>query len=415
MAVIKPFYGIRPTEDKVRRVACKPYDVLNSAEAREEVSGNPDSFLHVIKSEVDLPEDIDIHSQQVYEKARENFLDMMERGVLKKEAKPCYYLYQQIMDGRKQTGLITCSSIQDYENDIIKKHEYTRPVKENDRINHVKTSGLHSGPVFLTYKDVSVIDELVESIKYSKSPVYDFVAEHDIQHTLWLVDNNEDIATFSKLFNEQVPCTYIADGHHRAASAYKVGRKLKEENSEHKGDEEYNYFLSVLFPANQLHIIDYNRVVKDLYGHTKEAFIAEVEKVFEVSQNVGAYRPEALHHFGMYIDRQWYHLKAKEGTYNDNDPIGVLDVSVLQDNLLTPVLGIDDPRTNDRLDFVGGIRGLGELEKRVDSGDMVVAFSLYPVSLKQLMDISDSGNVMPPKSTWFEPKLKSGMVVHELQ
>jgi uncharacterized protein (DUF1015 family) len=414
MAIIRPFYGVRPVEDKVSQVACKPYDVLNSSEARSEVVGNPDSFLHVIKSEVDLPENVDTHSQAVYQKARENFLDFLDRGVLIKESKPCYYLYQQIMDGRKQTGLISCSSIEDYENDVIKKHEYTRPVKENDRINHVKISGIHSGPVFITYKDVDSIDRLVERIKGEKGPVYDFVAEHDIQHTLWIVDNDADIAVFTELFNLEVPCTYIADGHHRAASAYKVGRALREDNEGHNGDEEYNYFLSVLFPANQLHIIDYNRVVKDLNGHSKEDFMDELRKVFDVEVNDGSYYPEALHHFGMYIDGQWYHLKAKSDNFNDNDPIGVLDVTILQDSLLTPILGIDDPRTNDRVDFVGGIRGLGELEKRVNSGEMAVAFSLYPVSLKQLMDISDSGNVMPPKSTWFEPKLKSGVVVHEL-
>ncbi len=415
MADIRPFFGVRPEESIVAEVACKPYDVLNSAEAREEVKDNQNSFLHVIKSEVDLSEDVDIHSQQVYDKARENFMNFMSKGVLKKETKPCYYLYQQIMDGRKQTGLISCSSIEDYEKDIIKKHEYTRPVKEQDRINHVKTSGIHSGPVFLTYKDVDEIDALVERIKGEKAPIYDFHAEHGIQHTLWIVDNDGDINKFTELFASRVECTYIADGHHRAASAYKVGKALRDENNGHEGNEEYNYFLSVLFPAKQLHIIDYNRVVKDLNGLSEESFIEAVALKFDIAAHEGPYSPEGLHHLGMYLGGQWYHLCAKEGTYNDNDPIGVLDVTILQDNLLTPVLDIDDPRTNERIDFVGGIRGLKELEKRVDSGEMAVAFSLFPVSLKQLMDISDSGNVMPPKSTWFEPKLKSGLVVHELQ
>ncbi len=414
MAIIKPFKGVRPSKDHVADVASKPYDVINSAEARVEVQGKPHSFLHVVKSEVDLPEDIDVHTQQVYDKAKENFDKLVTDGIMFDENSDCYYLYQQIMGSHKQIGIIACSSIEDYENDIIKKHEFTRPVKENDRINHVKTTEIHSGPVFLTYPEVPAIDTIVNNYTGNNSPEYDFTADDGVQHTLWVVNDENIINQLTQHFNNDVPATYIADGHHRAASAFKVGKEKRDNNSNHNGTEEYNFFLSVLFPANQLSIIDYNRVVTDLNGLSNDEFLSKLEEKFTV-ENVGSnqVKPTRLHEFGLYLNNNWYKLAAKEGTYT-NDPIGILDVTVLQDNVLTPILNITDPRTDDRVDFVGGIRGIGELEKRVNSGDMVAAFSLYPVTIQQLIDISDSGNVMPPKSTWFEPKLRSGVVVHRL-
>lgn len=415
MAQVRSFKGVRPKKEHVAEVASKPYDVLNSAEARIEVQGKPHSFLHVVKSEVDLPEDIDVHTQQVYDKARDNFNKLVADGIMFDEPSSSYYLYQQIMNGHKQIGLIACSSIVDYEEDIIKKHEYTRPVKENDRINHVKTTGIHSGPVFLTYPEVPAIDETVRLIIGSKDPEYQFTADDGVEHTLWVVDDTTDINKLTNLFKDEVPATYIADGHHRAASAYKVGKEKRDNNPSHTGDEEYNFFLSVLFPANQLSIIDYNRVVTDLNGLSKEDFFFKLQEKFDIEEvGLEQVKPSKLHEFGMYIDKTWYRLLAKPGTYSDADPIGILDVTILQDNVLTPILNITDPRTDDRVDFVGGIRGLGELEKRVNSGDMVAAFALYPVTIQQLINISDSGNVMPPKSTWFEPKLRSGVVVHRL-
>ena len=407
MAKIRPFEALRPQPQLAKQVASKPYDVLNSAEAKTEAVGNAFSFLHITKSEIDLPETVDIHAQQVYDLALENLNAFVQRDVLFKESKPCYYIYQLIMDGRAQTGLVCVSSIDDYNNDIIKKHEFTRPEKEQDRINHIKTSGAQTGNVFLAYRNQTSIDAIIDKHKTTKNPVYDFTAEDGIQHTVWAVSDSETIQQITDLFETQVPCTYIADGHHRAASAAKVKLALGE-----KATPAADYFLTTLFPSNQLHIMDYNRVVKDLNGQAAHAFIAALSEDFDVKVTEGAYKPSSLHSFGMYINSKWYVLTAKPGTYNDADPIGVLDVTILSNNILSKLLDIKDQRTDKRIDFVGGIRGLGELEKRVDSGEMAVAFSLYPVTIDQLFNIADAGEVMPPKSTWFEPKLRDGLLTH---
>jgi len=407
VATIQPFKALRPQAQFAKQVASRPYDVLNSAEAKIEAQGNPNTFLHITKSEIDLPEDTNPYSNAVYEKAKENLSAFIKRDVLFRENKACYYIYQLVMNGRTQTGLVAVSAVADYENDIIKKHEFTRPDKEQDRINHITISGAQTGNVFLAYRDVAEIDQLINKWKTTKNPVYDFVADDDIQHSIWIVNDDSTIQQISDIFTQQVPATYIADGHHRAASAAKVKNTLGD-----KATESANYFLTTLFPANQLYIMDYNRVVKDLNGLTTEGFLEKISASFDVTK-VGntAYRPEALHQFGLFIEDTWYSLTAKPGTYT-NDPIGVLDVTILQNNLLDPVLGIKDQRTDKRIDFVGGIRGLQELENRVKSGEMKLAFSLYPVTIHQLFDIADSGNVMPPKSTWFEPKLRDGLLTH---
>jgi uncharacterized protein (DUF1015 family) len=406
MATIIPFKALRPSPALAARVASRPYDVLNSKEAREEAAGNPDSFLHVTKSEIDLPADIDTHAQVVYDKAKENLQSFIQKGILLQEAKPCYYIYRLIMNGRHQTGLVCGSSVDDYEKDIIKKHEFTRPDKELDRINHMKTIGAQTGNVFLAYRNVGEIDALIEGWKNAHAPLYDFVAEDGISHTIWVVDEESAIQAISNLFATKVPFTYIADGHHRAASAAKVRKALGEGAS-----KEADYFLTTLFPAAELHILDYNRLAHDLNGASVEEFLNSLQKDFFVGKVDKPFSPAMLHQFGMYLDGSWYQLVAKEGTYT-NDPIGVLDVSILQNNVLDKLLAIKDPRTDKRIDFAGGIRGLGELEKRVNNGEMKVAFSLYPVSIQQLFDIADSGNVMPPKSTWFEPKLRDGLLTH---
>jgi uncharacterized protein (DUF1015 family) len=407
VATIKPFKALRPQAQFAKQVASRPYDVLNSAEAKIEAQGNPNTFLHITKSEIDLSEDTSQYSAEVYEKAKENLSAFIKRNVLFLEDKECYYIYQLIMNGRKQTGLVAVSSVEDYENGIIKKHEFTRPDKEQDRINHIKTSGAQTGNVFLAYREVAELDSLIEKWKSTKNPVYDFIADDEIQHTIWIVNDDSTIQQISDLFTQKIPATYIADGHHRAASAAKVKHALGD-----KATDASNYFLTTLFPANQLHIMDYNRVVKDLNGLTKDDLLKKIGEKFDVTP-IGpeAYRPEKLHQFGMYIEGSWYQLTAKEGTYSP-DPIGVLDITILQNNLLEPILGIRDQRTDKRIDFVGGIRGLQELENRVKSGEMQVAFSLYPVTIHQLFDIADSGNVMPPKSTWFEPKLRDGLLTH---
>ena len=409
MVTIAPFKALRPDASLAKQVASRPYDVLNSKEAKTEALGNPNSFLHITKSEIDLAEDIDIHSTAVYQKAKENLDAFKSRGILFQENKSCYYIYRLIMDGRSQIGLVCVSSVNDYENDLIKKHEFTRPEKEKDRIDHMLTIGAQTGNVFLAYRNVDELDALISNWVKEKNPLYDFKAEDGIQHSIWIVNDDDTIQTITSIFKNKVPCTYIADGHHRAASAAKV-RKAMVANAGADAD----YFLTTLFPSNQLAILDYNRVVKDLNGLTEEAFLYKLENHFSIEKKDAAYKPEALHHFGMYLNGQWYAMVSKEGTYQ-NDPIGVLDVTILQNNLLDPVLGIKDQRTDKRIDFVGGIRGLGELEKRVQSGEMAVAFSLYPVSIDQLFDISDSGNVMPPKSTWFEPKLRDGLLTHIIQ
>ena len=417
MANIRPFEALRPQPQLAKQVASKPYDVLNSAEAKVEAVGNAYSFLHITKSEIDLPETTDIHSQQVYDLALENLNAFVQRDVLFKESKPCYYIYQLIMEGRAQTGLVCVSSINDYNNDIIKKHEFTRPEKEQDRINHIKTTGAQTGNVFLAYRNQASIDTLIDKWKTNKNAVYDFTAEDGIQHTVWAVSDETVIDQITQLFEKEVPCTYIADGHHRAASAAKVKSALTAQNAAEKDVNNHSttgpdYFLTTLFPSNQLHIMDYNRVVKDLNGHSVEAFLKALANEFEVTENDGAYKPASLHSFGLYIAGKWYCLKAKPGTYNDNDALGVLDVTILSNNILSKLLGIVDQRTDKRIDFVGGIRGLNELEKRVDSGEMQLAISLYPVTIDQLFNIADAGEVMPPKSTWFEPKLRDGLLTH---
>ena len=405
MAIIAPFNALRPQAQYAKQVASQPYDVLNSKEAKVEAMGNPYSFLHITKAEMDLPENTGIHSAEVYEKAKDNLDAFVQREVLFRESKPCYYIYQLIMNGRSQTGLVCASSVDDYENDIIKKHEFTRPEKEQDRINHISTTGAQTGNVFLAYKNVSELDALIEKWQTDKKPVYDFVADDGISHTIWVITDDKTIAAITRTFSEKVDSTYIADGHHRAASAAKVRLTAA-------GDtESANYFLTTLFPASQLHILDYNRVVKDLNGLSKEEFLNRVAEYFIIEPQNKAFAPQQLHDMGMFLDGSWYKLSARPGTFTE-DPIGVLDVTILQDNLLDMVLDIKDQRTDTRIDFVGGIRGLAELEKRVNSGEMKVAFSLYPVSIQQLFDIADSGMVMPPKSTWFEPKLRDGLLTH---
>lgn len=406
MATIAPFQALRPAGQLAPQIASRPYDVLNSHEAREEAADNPYSFLHITKSEIDCPENIDTHSQEVYDKAKENLQTFVEKGYLIQEETANYYIYRLIMNGLSQTGLVCVSSVDDYEKEIILKHEFTRPDKEKDRIDHMRTIRAQTGNVFLAYKNVSAIDALVENWKDNHAPAYDFKATDDIQHTIWAIGDPSAIAEITRLFAEQVPFTYIADGHHRAASAAKVRKALGDAASTESG-----FFLTTLFPAAELRIMDYNRAVRDLNGASIEEFLTNLQKDFLIGKVEKAFSPNSLHEFGMYLDGSWYQLVAKEGTYT-TDPIGVLDVSILQKNILDKLLAIKDPRTDKRIDFIGGIRGLGELEKRVDSGDMKIAFSLYPVSIQQLFDIADSGNIMPPKSTWFEPKLRDGLLTH---
>lgn len=409
MAIIKPFRALRPQPALAKQVAAKPYDVLNSREAAAEAAGNPHSFYHVSKSEIDLPEGTDVHSDEVYAKAAENLQQLRESGTLFHEETPCYYIYKLVMDGRSQTGLVCASSIDDYNNGIIKKHEFTRPDKELDRINHITATRAQTGNVFLAYDDVPELNTIIDQWQQEHAPVYDFTAEDGISHTIWVVDEAGAGDEISRLFEEKVPATYIADGHHRAASAALVQKASGEDI--HSGAN-LNYFLTTIFPASQLVILDYNRLVKDLNGLSKEEFISSLEYDFTV-EAVGHHeqRPSMMHEFSMYLEGTWYRLVAREGTYT-TDPIGILDVTILQNNVLDKLLGIKDPRTDKRIDFVGGIRGLGELVKRVDGGEMKVAFALYPVTIQQLFDIADSGNVMPPKSTWFEPKLRDGLLTH---
>ncbi len=414
MITIHPFKALRPEAQHAKQVASRPYDVLNSKEAKIEAQGNPSSFLHITKSEIDLPDSTDIHSREVYERAKDNLDAFISRNILFRESKPCYYIYQLIMparagsDGnaRSQTGLVCGSSVDDYEKDLIKKHEFTRPEKEKDRINHITTTGAQTGNVFLAYRNVDEIDALISKWKKEKNPVYDLLADDGIQHSIWIINDTATISLISELFKTKVPFTYIADGHHRAASAAKVRKALGK-----KATEGADIFLTTLFPSNQLHIMDYNRVVKDLNGLTEAEFLEKVQGSFTVEKADKAFSPANLHEFGLYTGKKWYRLTAKENTYT-TDPIGILDVTILQNNLLDPILGIKDQRTDERIDFVGGIRGLEELEKRVDSGEMALAISLHPVSIQQLFDIADSGNVMPPKSTWFEPKLRDGLLTH---
>lgn len=405
MASIKPFNALRPQQELAAQVASRPYDVLNSEEARAEAKDNPVSFLHITKSEIDLPADIDIHSTAVYKKAKENLLRFInQENILFREEKPCYYIYQLVMNGRSQTGLVCVSSVDDYFNNVIRKHEFTRPEKEKDRIDHMSTIEAQTGNVFLAYRDVMEVNALINGWKATNKPVYDFMASDGIQHSVWVIDRDMVVNSITQLFKTNVPATYIADGHHRAASAAKVSKQFPD-NADAK------YFLTTIFPASQLAILDYNRVVKDLNGLTGVKFISRLQDDFFITHSPEPVKPSQLHEFGMYLEGQWYILTSRKGTYTD-DPIGVLDVTILSNNILNKLLGIKDQRTDKRIDFVGGIRGLKELEKRVNSGEMKVAFSLYPVTIEQLFDIADSGNVMPPKSTWFEPKLRDGLLTH---
>ena len=410
MVKIKAFCGVRPPQALANEVASRPYDVLNSVEAKAEAGQK--SLLHIIKPEIDFDPIIDEHDEAVYAKAVDNYKAWKENGWLVKEEKECYYIYAQTMNGKRQYGLVACCHFQDYLEGRIKKHELTRADKEEDRMKHVRAQSANLEPVFFAYPEREDMNAIVNRV-IAEAPKYDFVSEDGVGHTLWLIDSDEDIKNITAIF-EQIPALYVADGHHRTAAAAGVGKERMQANPNHTGEEEYCYFLAVIFPDAQLNIIDYNRVVKDLNGLSKEEFLAAVEKDFVVEKKgADIYKPNALHNFGLYLDGEWYSMTAKEGTYDDNDPIGVLDVTVLSNLVLDKVLGIKDLRRDKRIDFVGGIRGLGELQKRVDSGEMKVAFALYPVSMQQLIDIADSGNIMPPKTTWFEPKLRSGVVIHE--
>lgn len=414
MAIIKPFRGIRPPQDLVEQVVSRPYDVLNSAEARAEAGDNEKSLYHIIKPEIDFPEGTDEHDPRVYSKAAQNFEKFQQEGWLVQDKKDCYYIYAQTMNGKTQYGLVVGAYVPDYMNGVIKKHELTRRDKEEDRMKHVRVNNANVEPVFFAYPDDALLDEIVRKYTAEK-PVYDFVAPDDgFGHKFWVIDDDKDIERITEEF-KRMPALYIADGHHRSAAAALVGAEKASQNPAHRGDEEYNYFMAVCFPASQLTIIDYNRVVKDLNGLSEEEFLAALQKNFEV-QKMGAeiYKPTGLHNFSLYLGGNWYSLTARPGTYNDNDPIGVLDVTISSNLILDEILGIKDLRSDKRIDFVGGIRGLGELKRRVDSGEMKVALALYPVSMKQLMDIADTGNIMPPKTTWFEPKLRSGLVIHKL-
>ena len=411
MVRIKPFAAVRPPKELVEEVAARPYDVLNSHEAKAEAGEK--SLLHITKPEIDFDPIIDEHSQQAYDKAVENFKKWQSAGWLRQDGKPCYYIYAQTMDGRTQYGLVLCAHTDDYAEGKIKKHELTRKEKEDDRMIHVRIQNANIEPVFFAYPDNDEVNSIVS--RYTAgAPEYDFVAEDGFGHHFWVIDDQKDIDRLTEIF-KGIPAFYVADGHHRTAAAARVGAEKRQQNPSHTGEEEYNYFMAVAFPDSQLKIIDYNRVVKDLNGLSPEEFLAALDKDFVVKEEgTEPYRPDHLHNFSMYLGGKWYSLEAKEGRYDDSDPIGVLDVTLLSNLVLDRILGIKDLRTDKRIDFVGGIRGLGELSRRVDSGEMAVAFALYPVSMKQLVDIADSGKIMPPKTTWFEPKLRSGLAIHLL-
>lgn len=415
MATVKPFRGLRPPKEMAAELSSLPYDVMNSAEAAEMAKGKEHSLLHITRAEIECPEGTDIHSETVYEKAVENFKKFQEKNWLGQDDEARYYIYAQTMDGRTQYGIVACAACEDYKQGRIKKHELTRPEKEEDRMVLTRYTRANIEPVFFSYKAVPEIDAIVERITRNENPEYDFVAEDGFGHTLWPVYKEEDNLALEKLFAEKVPATYVADGHHRTAAAARIGDAFAAQNPNHTGNEEYNYFMAVHFPDDQLHIIDYNRVVKDLNGMSPDELTSKLRDSFLVEE-VGKeiYKPAKLHEFSMYLEGKWYKLTAREASFDDTDPIGVLDVTILSNLVLDTLLGIKDLRTSNRIDFVGGIRGLGELEKRVDSGEMKVAFALYPVSMQQLINIADTGNIMPPKTTWFEPKLRSGLVIHKL-
>ncbi len=410
MAVLRPFAAVRPVPELAERVAALPYDVMNSQEARRMVEGNPYSFLHVDRAEVDLDPSVDPYDPQVYRKAEENLQKMQREGILFQDEAPCYYLYRQVMDGHAQTGVVGCASIDDYLENHIKKHELTRAEKEEDRIRHVDVCSAHTGPIFLTCRPHAWVNQTVEAWTRAHAPVYDFTAEDGIRHTVWVVDDPETMRGLEQAFRE-IPDFYIADGHHRAASAVKVGQMRRENRGSYSGEEEFNFFLAVLFPSDQLSIWDYNRVVSDLGGLSEVEFLEKTGERFTVTPLAGMEKPSEKHTIHLYLGGKWYRLQAKPGTFREDDPVERLDVSILQDNLLAPVLGMGDPRTDKRMEFVGGIRGLEELVRLVDGG-MAAAFAMYPTTLEDLMDIADSGKIMPPKSTWFEPKLRSGLFIH---
>ncbi len=416
MAIVKPFKGLRPASQEVAKdLACLPYDVMNSEEAAKMAEGKECSLLHVTRAEIDCPAGTDIHSEEVYNKSVENFKTAQDKGWLVQDGEAKFYIYAQTMDGRTQYGIVANAACEDYNTGVIKKHELTRPDKEEDRMILTRYLNANIEPVFFSYKAVPEIDAIVEDIVKNNKADYDFVAEDGFGHHFWPVNDADTNKRLEELFATKVPATYVADGHHRTAAAARIGLEKKSQNPNHTGDEEYNYFMAVHFPDNQLKIIDYNRVVKDLNGLSKEELVAKIEDKFSVEcMGEDIYTPAKLHEFSMYLDGKWYKMTAKEGTYDDNDPIGVLDVTVLSNHVLDNILGIDDLRTSKRIDFVGGIRGLGELKRRVDNGEMAVAFALYPVSMQQLIDIADTGNIMPPKTTWFEPKLRSGLAIHKL-
>ncbi len=415
MAIIKPFKGFRPKKELVHKIASRPYDVLNSEEARMEVKGNPHSFLHVVKPEVDLSPDIDLHSMAVYLKGKENLQKLLTEEIFFQDYSDCLYIYAQTMHGKTQYGIVGCASVEDYMNNVILKHELTRHDKEEDRMNHIRITNFNAEPVFFAFPDHIEIDGIIKNV-VSRRAEYDFLTEEGIGHHFWVIMDTVTIERIVSIFKNDIPCTYIADGHHRTAAAALVGNERKMNNALHRGDEEYNYFLAVHFPASQLTIIDYNRLVKDLNGISPEDFLRKLEIDFIVEKRGGEiYKPSFQHNFSLYIENNWYSLTAREGKYDDDDPIRCLDVTVLSELILAPLLDITDLRKSDRIDFVGGIRGLEELKRRVDSGEMKAAFALFPVSMNQLMNIADTGNIMPPKTTWFEPKLRSGLVVHSLE
>jgi len=415
MSVVKPFKGLRPDKKIAEKLSCLPYDVMNSQEAKKMAENNPYSFLHITRAEIDLDDNVDPHSKVVYDKSIENFKKFQDEKFLVQDSDPKFYIYAQTMDGRTQYGIAGAAFCEDYQNGIIKKHELTRPDKEDDRMVHIKTINANAEPVFLSYRAVPEIDAIVSNIVNNQKPEYDFISNDGFGHKFWVIDDKNTNQAIEKLFAEKVPALYVADGHHRTAAAARVGLEKKSQNKNHTGKEEYNYFLAVIFPDNQLKIMDYNRVVKDLNSMTEEEFLSALEKNFEV-EKIGSeiYKPQKLHEFSMYMSRNWYKLSAKPNTYDDSDAIAGLDVTVLTKTVLEPLLDIKDLRTSKRIDFVGGIRGLNELKKRVDSNEMKCAFALYPVSMQQLLTIADTGNIMPPKTTWFEPKLRSGLVVHLL-
>ncbi|MBQ5797755.1 MAG: DUF1015 domain-containing protein [Firmicutes bacterium] len=410
MPIVRPFKSIRPNQEVVSKVAALPYDVYNRKEACEVVAKEPMSFLAIDRAETQFPAEVSTYAPEVYDKARQMLDEAIEQGIFVTDEKAYYYIYELTMNGKSQTGIVACSSIDDYQNNIIKKHENTREEKEQDRIRHVDTTNAHTGPIFLAYRAVDAINEVVDRVKKEEA-LYDFTCDDGVRHAVWIIKEDSDAKIISEAFSN-VPCTYIADGHHRCASAVKVGLKRRAENPGYTGDEEFNFFLSVLFPDEQLYIMPYNRTVKDLNGYTKDEFMAVIGEKFTIETREAAVEPEEKGTFGMYLDKQWYLLTAKAEILSD-DPVQGLDVSVLQDHLLGPVLGIGDPRTDSRIDFIGGIRGVGELERRV-SEDMTVAFSMYATSIQELLDVADAGLLMPPKSTWFEPKLRSGIFIHRL-